>query len=147
MEELKTRFASSELTCDLFSPILTMDLDSNQLKIVSKYPADDLNEEILHMKSIHCTMFPSKNDPLKLLNSIYEEKLEAIFVNLCTRIKFFAQFQYFSKMANSLKTWQRSTTGQNCLNHLAILGIENKLAKRVDFSDVIDHFSQKKARK
>ncbi|KAJ8876992.1 hypothetical protein PR048_021444 [Dryococelus australis] len=75
-----TRFASSELIFDLISPILTIDLDNGQLKIkskllVSKYPkdltyADDLNEEILHMKSIHGIMFHSEKDPLKLLNSI-----------------------------------------------------------------------------
>ncbi|KAJ8895921.1 hypothetical protein PR048_001262, partial [Dryococelus australis] len=86
MADLKIRFASSELICNLFSPILTMGLD--------------------------------------------------ITVSTAKR--------YFSRMANSLKTWQRSTTGQNRLNHLTILGIENELAKSVDFSDVIDHFIQEK---
>ncbi|KAJ8891497.1 hypothetical protein PR048_004025 [Dryococelus australis] len=53
----------------------------------------------------------------------------------------------FSRMPSSLKTRRRSTTNQNCMNHLAIVGIENELAKGVDFSDVIDHFSQKKTTK
>ncbi|KAJ8879714.1 hypothetical protein PR048_020322 [Dryococelus australis] len=160
MADLKTRFASYELICHLGSPILTMDLDSDQLKIktkllVSKYPkdlahADDLNEEILHMKSVRGTEFHSENDPLRLLNSIYEKKLEAIFVNLCTGIKLFfcmipVTVSIAERMANSLKIWQRSITSQNRRKHLAILGTENVLAKNVDFSDIIDHFSQKKS--
>ncbi|KAJ8881882.1 hypothetical protein PR048_018368 [Dryococelus australis] len=100
MADLKTRFASSELICDLFSLVLTMDMALDQLKIktklfISKYPKDladanDLNEEILHMKSVHGIVFHSEKDPLKLLNSIYEKNLEAIFVNLCTGIKLFS---------------------------------------------------------
>ncbi|KAJ8868359.1 hypothetical protein PR048_029875 [Dryococelus australis] len=98
MANLKIRFASSEVICDLFSPILTMDVNSDQVKtktklLVSKYPkdldADDLNEEILHMKSVQGIMFHSKKDPLMFLNTIYEKKLEVIFVNLCTGIKLF----------------------------------------------------------
>lgn len=51
--------------------------------------------------------------------------------------------RYFSILANSLKTWQRSTTGQSRINHLAFLLIVNELAKTIEFSDVIDLFSQK----
>ncbi|KAJ8866862.1 hypothetical protein PR048_032723 [Dryococelus australis] len=104
------------------------------------------------MKIVHGTVLHSEKNLLKLLNYIYENKLEAIFVNFYTRIKLFCTIpvtvstaeRCFSRIANSLKTWQISTTGQNRLNHLAILGIENELAKNGDFSDVIDHFSQKK---
>ncbi|KAJ8877328.1 hypothetical protein PR048_021782 [Dryococelus australis] len=59
MADLKTRFASSQLICDLFSPILTMHLN--------------------------------------------------ITISTAERC--------FSRMANSLKTWQGSTTSQNRLNH------------------------------
>lgn len=107
------------------------------------------------MKNVFVTVFQSEKDPLKLLNSIYEKNLQPIFLNLCTAIRLFCTIpvtvstaeRSFSRLSNSLKTWQRSTTGQTRLNHLAMLAIENQLAKTVDFSDVINDFSKKKARK
>ncbi|KAJ8893954.1 hypothetical protein PR048_006555 [Dryococelus australis] len=137
MENLKTRLASSELICYLFSPILTMDLDSDQLKIASMAPC-----------------FIQKRTLLSFSTPFMRENLK-LFFNSCTGIKLFCTIpvtvstteRCYSRMANSLKTWQRITTGQNRLNHLAILGMENELAKSVYFSGVIGHFSHKKARK
>lgn len=166
MTDLKTRFASCEEICNLFAPVLGfMDLDNEELKLktanlVAYYPSDfadpeALFEETLHMKNVFVTVFQSEKDPLKLLNSIYEKNLQPIFLNLCTAIRLFCTIpvtvstaeRSFSRLSNSLKTWQRSTTGQTRLNHLAMLAIENELAKTVDFSDVINDFSEKKARK
>lgn len=166
MADLKTRFASCKEICELFAPVLAfMDLDKEELKLksanlVAYYPSDfadseALFEETLHMKNVFVTVFHSEKDPLKLLNSINEKNLQPIFLNFCTAIKLFCIIpvtvstaeRSFSRLSNSLKTWQRSTTGQTRLNHLAILAIENELAKTVDFSDVITEFSEKKARK
>jgi hypothetical protein len=53
----------------------------------------------------------------------------------------------FSKLGNQLKTWQRASIGQDRLNSLALLSIENKLASKINFDDVIHDFAKKKARK
>lgn len=162
MADLKKKFSSCEEVCDLFSPV---DIDNKNLqnkttKLVSRYPSDfddpdNLYNEIIYLKSVYKTVFLSEKDPIKLLNLIYEKNLETIFLNICTAIRLFCTIpvtvstaeRSFSKLSNSLKTWQRSTTGQDRLNHLAVLSIENELAKTIDFSDVIEVFSQKKARK
>ncbi|KAJ8884998.1 hypothetical protein PR048_011194 [Dryococelus australis] len=82
IEEKLQLEATYEFKSSVIFPVLDFIMaDSNQLKIktkllVSKYPkdladADDLNEEILHMKVIHGRVFHSEKDLLKLLNSIY----------------------------------------------------------------------------
>ena len=140
-----------------------MDAKQDELEIktknlIEKFPKDfteELLEEVIHLKNIHHTVFGSEKKPLKLLNLIYEKNLQAIFANVCIALKLFCTVpvtvstaeRSFSRLANSLKTWQRSTTGQDRLNSLAILAMENELAKRVDFSDVIDKFCKTKARR
>jgi len=162
--DLKSRFAAAESICETFSPVLNFtDMDNDQLRVkvkslVDQFKTDlseDLLEEILHMKNIHATVFESEKNPLRLLNSIYSKNVQSIFSNFCLSIRLFCTVpvtvssaeRSFSMLANSLKNWQRSTTSQERLNNLAILAIESDLAKKVDFSDVIDKFAQKKARK
>lgn len=164
MTDLTTRFSAANSICDLFSPVLNfMDAKQDELEIktknlIEKFPKDfteELLEEVIHLKNIHHTVFGSEKKPLKLLNLIYEKNLQAIFANVCIALKLFCTVpvtvstaeRSFSRLANSLKTWQRSTTGQDRLNSLAILAMENELAKRVDFSDVIDKFCKTKARR
>lgn len=49
-------------------------------------------------------------------------------------------FKYHSDLS-------KEQTGQSGFNYLAILAIDSELAKTLDFSDVIYHFSQRKAGK
>lgn len=117
--------------------------------------SEDFLHKILHLKSIHKTVFGTERTPIRLLNAIYDKKLQGIFANVCLAIKLFCAVpvtvssaeRSFSRLANSLKTWKRSTTSQERLNHLAILCIENDLAKQVDFTEVIEKFALTKARK
>lgn len=164
INDLMTRFEAADTICELFSPILSFqNLDDGQLtakaaKLVNTYEKDlseDFLHEILHLKSIHKTVFGTERTPIRLLNAIYDKKLQGIFANVCLAIKLFCTVpvtvssaeRSFSRLANSLKTWQRSTTSQERLNHLAILCIENDLAKQVDFTEVIEKFASTKARK
>ena len=41
----------------------------------------------------------------------------------------------------------QSTMMQDRLNDLAVLSIESKLTRKIDFTDIIDMFAMKKARK
>ena len=48
----------------------------------------------------------------------------------------------FSKL-KIIKTYLRSTMSQDRLNELAILAIENEIAKSLNMSKIIDDFAQK----
>ena len=52
----------------------------------------------------------------------------------------------FSKL-NLIKTYLRSSMGQERLNNLAILSIEHEVARDLNYTDVIDSFAAAKARK
>ena len=62
----------------------------------------------------------------------------AVSVALCERS--------FSKL-KLIKTYLRSTMGQNRLTNLAILSIEREQTESLDFDEVIDQFSSTKSRK
>ena len=46
-----------------------------------------------------------------------------------------------------VKNFQRSTMSQDRLNGLAILSIENDLARGIDYDDIIRDFATKKAKR
>ena len=52
----------------------------------------------------------------------------------------------FSKL-NVIKNFMRSTMTQDRLNDLAVLSIESEVTRKIDFTDIIDMFAMKKARK
>ena len=48
---------------------------------------------------------------------------------------------------NIIKNFMRSTMTQKRLNELAILSIESEVTRQIEFTDIIDMFAMKKARK
>ena len=52
-----------------------------------------------------------------------------------------------SNVLKQVKNYHRSTTGQERLNGLAMLNINYDIARRLDFTSLIDAFAKKKARK
>lgn len=81
--------------------------------------------------------------------------MQTIFGNICIGLRIFCTIpvtvaeaeRSFSKLGNSLKTWQRSSTGQTRLGSLAGLSIEHTLASTINFDEVIEEFAHLKARK
>lgn len=83
---LKTRFEATNSLTEFFSPILKFNSEESDLKckatkLVSTYKNDlsvNFCDEILHLKHISNTVFQvlpnSQNNPLQLLNSIYEKQ-------------------------------------------------------------------------
>lgn len=92
-------------------------------------------DEMLHSKTIYSSTFQTSTEmpPLELLNSIYRKNLQTIFGNACIGLRKFCAIpvtvaeaeRSFSELGNALKTWQRSSTGQERLNSLARLYIEH----------------------
>ena len=116
---------------------------------------DQLKEEIILLKSIHYDNFGDKAlSPQDLLNKISEFNLYEIFGNICVTLRIFCTLpvtvasaeRSFSKL-NLIKNFMRSTLTQERLNDLAVLSIESKLTRKIDFTSVINSFALKKARK
>ena len=92
--------------------------------------------------------------PHKLLNKISELDLVEIFENTCVPLRIFCTLpvtvvcakRSFSKL-NIIKNFMRSTMTQDRLNDLAVLSIESEVTRKIDFTDIIDMFAMKKARK
>ena len=134
------------------------ELKSSAQKFVSFYNTDvseELIEECLLLKSVHSANFSEPlYSPLNLLNKIHELKLENLLPNICISLRIFCTLSVsvaeaersFSKL-NIVKNYLRSTMAQDRLQNLALLSIENELARRVNYKDVIRHFASIKARR
>lgn len=140
------------------------DMTEDQLEMAcrrfsSKYKndvaAERLKEEVMHLRIIHEANFGDQAlAPLELLNEISRFKLEELFGNVCTSLRIFCSLpvtvasaeRSFSKLS-LIKNFLRSTMTQVRLNDLAILSIESELARNVNFSECIDAFAARKARR
>ena len=163
--DMDQRFKAVKGICDTFKAILKyVSLSETELEdaskcLVQKYSLDlscNFVSEMLHLKKIFRSTFHSEQEltPLNLLNEIYCKKLQPVFSEICIALRIFCTLpvtvaeaeRSFSKLSN-IKTFKRATMGQERLSHLALLSIENKLARSVDYTSVISDFARKKARK
>ena len=126
-------------------------------KLTEKYKSDlteSLQDQILHIKKIYSATFQGKLGPLDLLNAIYKMGLQSIYGDLCILLRIFLSLpvtvaggeRAFSKM-KLIKNYLRSNMSQERLNGLAMLSIERKLAKKLDFNDIVDDFATTKVRR
>lgn len=94
------------------------------------------------------------SSPLAVLNFIKKRKLEDLYPNVYVSLRILLTLpvvvasgeRSFSKL-KLIKYYLRATMGENQLNHLAKLSIENKLADEIDFDKIIKIFADAKARK
>ncbi|XP_066944546.1 uncharacterized protein [Macrobrachium rosenbergii] len=139
--DLEQRFKAVKGICDTFKAILMyVSLNEAELEDVSeclaqKYSLDlscNFVSEMLHLKTIFRSTFHSEKElaPLDLLNETYVAEAE----------------RSFNKLSN-IKSFKRATMGQEHFSYLALLSIENTLARSVDYSSLINDFAKKNARK
>lgn len=115
---------------------------------------EELQTEMLHMKTIQPANFPDNLSPLQLVNTIEHQKLSNLFPNVVVALRVFCTLpvtvaeaeRSFSLLAR-VKNFLRSTMCQERLSSLGMLALENELAKKLSFDDVIDSFASKKSRK
>nr|CAH7712963.1 unnamed protein product [Callosobruchus chinensis] len=89
-----------------------------------------------------------------LLKAIVELDLKEMFPNVVVAIKIFLTMpvtvasceRSFSKL-KLIKTYLRSTMGQERLSGLAILSVEGDIARLLSYENVIKNFAMRKARK
>ena len=117
-------------------------------ELASIYPTDvnkeDLIEKVRRFKTPHKTIF-NQGNPMQLLNQIFEKKLERLFPYTCIMLRILntipvsvaegeRSFSNLKIVKNSLC----STMGQDRVTDLLIISIEEDLAKKVSYDDVIN---------
>lgn len=129
MEESVTRYALS--TSDVSRDI-----------IQEMYPASRLLNEHRCRKA------------LDKLNFILKRNLDLVFPNLTVALRVFLTMpvtvasaeRSFSKL-KIVKNYLRSTMDNERLTHLAVISIENKVARSTHFSEILDRWASMKARR
>ena len=111
----------------------------------------DLCVELEHIK----TLLPKDvSSPKAVLEYMLQSNTSDLFPNTWISLRILLTIpvtvasgeRSFSKL-KLIKTYLRSTLGDEKLTSLAILSIENEIAQRMDFSEIIKNFAKSKARK
>lgn len=116
---------------------------------------DNFIEECLHFKHIYLCENKENTSAAELsLRAIIDSKIESTFPNVATALRIFLSIaatncsgeRSFSTLKR-IKSYLRSSLGQEKLNNLSILSIESDLLNNLDTCDVINQFAREKARK
>lgn len=144
------------------------------MNLVNKYPMDlepDFVNEIVHFHAHVKTSLQRKLQPATgnetdvqsqlhnvtatdIVHFMTEATAAQCFPNVAIALRIYLCIpcsvaegeRSFSKLSR-IKSEKRSTMGQERLNALSLLSIEHELAREVDFGEVIEQFSNSKARK
>ena len=96
----------------------------------------------------------SKSFEIGIFTQIIDNNLEETFPNVTIMLKIYLCMfvtnckgeRSFSKL-KLLKNHLRNTMGQDRLASLALLAIESRLLRTIDFTDVIEDFAEQKCRR
>ena len=126
-----------------------LSIQENKAREIARfYPRDvneeDLIEEVSRFNTAHKTIFKQEN-PMQLLNQIFEKKLKHLFPYICIILRIFNTIpvsvaegeRSFSKL-KIVKNSLRSTMGQDHVIDLLIISIEEDMAKKVSYDNVIE---------
>ena len=124
------------------------------LELYSDDVSDNIINEMVHLQAIQSANFSAALTPFQLLNTILDKKLVNIFPSVtivlrivCTLPVAVAEAERsFSALAR-VKNVLRSSMTQQRLSDLGTLIMESTLARQLNFSDIIDTFASRKARK
>ncbi|KAM3962942.1 zinc finger MYM-type protein 1-like [Aphomia sociella] len=170
IQELSTRYGAMKQINNIFQIIetkfmleasddaLAVAVD-NLIQIYGEFDKEQVSQEIKryrrHVKATDTSMdVAAKWRAQEILQFIikwdFSESLPCIslilqyFLTICISVA--SCERSFSKL-KLIKNYLRSTMGQERLVNLAVLSIERKISKEIDFTEVIEEFSKLKARK
>lgn len=161
---LRTRFTALKEIQMKFSFLwMFNEMDDNQIsescvRFADEYNSDvsrDLADEMIYLKTISkSNVSDTPLKPVKLLNKLVALNVTNLFPNVCIALRIFcclpvsvAQAERSFSVLSRIKNCLRSTMGQQRLSDLGVLTIESKLAKTLDFDEIIQNFAEMKARK
>ena len=111
--------------------------------------------KVLAVKIKNLPSLPSDDmTALELLTFIHKKYLEELCPNLWIALRIACTLpvtvasaeRSFSKL-KLIKTYLRSSMGQDRLTGLALISINHEMGKQLSYEDIIDDFARKKARK
>lgn len=112
--------------------------------------------DLFHEFPIIATIVENHNvsNVLDILNAIKKDEMENLLPNAVIAYRIFLTVpvsvasgeRSFSKL-KLIKNYLRNSMGQERLNSLAIISIENEIAKSIQYDEIIDDFANAKARK
>ena len=130
--------------------------------LVMAYPEDledHLSEELIqfsaHLKTdLGACMDKKMNKEVQMYKLIKENGLESAYPNVNIVLRIYLSLMVtncsgersFSKLKR-VKNEQRTSLGQDKLNHLTLLSIEHELLDELEVKDIIKKFALQKARK
>ena len=90
---------------------------------------------------------------LKKLNFLIQENLDLVFPNLTVALRVFltmpltvASAERSSSKLKLIKTYLRSSMSNDRLTQLAVISIENSVARSISFDAILDKWASAKAR-
>ena len=120
---------------------------------------DDFSEELIQFSALLKTdlgadMDKKKNTEVQMYKLIKENGLESAYPNVNIVLRIYLSLMVtncsgersFSKLKR-VKNEQRTSLGQDKLNHLTLLSIEYELLDEIEVKDIIKKFASQKARK
>lgn len=170
IKEFRKRFAAVKSCDEDFSFLWGKQLNAlteeslvaHAKDLAAKYEADlacsEFTTEIRNLKSAVKPFLDDKplseTKPLDILNVLSMNGLQETFFNVHTALRIFLTIpvtvasneRSFSKM-KIIKSYLRSSMGQERLNNLAIISIEHSIVESISFEKIIDEFAYQKARK
>jgi hypothetical protein len=170
LSQISTRFAASKSIADKFSFLCDFSLDlglaeNAARELVSFYHEDlslDFEQQFrLLRRSMSILLQPEAGNgnsssfipPLDLLNAIYRLELNNLIPEICNALRIFlffvssAEGERTFNVFSDVKDDHRTTMTQDRLNALLILSIERRIARTIDFTEIIDEFAKKAARR
>lgn len=161
--ELKRRRDAYEKFHEKFSfltKLTSMTSDEVELKaknLLKTHPQDleeNFVDECLHFRA-HCNILKDKwKSALEILKWIRKEDIQTVYPNVeialrmcvCAPVTNCSGERSFSWLRRA-KNFLRSKMTEDRLNSLAILNIESRLLRSLDYDDIIDEFARKKSRR
>jgi len=119
----------------------------------------DIDENTFTQECIHFKMYihntiEKKQPGQSLFTFIRNQELEEIFPNVSIALRIFSCMAVTNCSAERsfsclkrIKTFLRSSIGENRLNSLALLCIEAELVSKIHFNDIIEEFASIKSRR
>jgi len=163
--EMTKRISAYKFLNSIFGFITNSKIEGEELRQklmkISQIYEDDLDDDLL-MEWMQFSSFVENNflncglsaSPHKILHFLFENNLGQVFPNILIIYRLYLTIpmtncsseRSFSKLS-LIKNRLRSSLGEEKLNALLLLSIENDLTKSLSFEDIVEDFAHEKARK
>lgn len=157
IQELSDRFCNLQLVSEKFKFIFKMEhMTKAELEeSVTRYAlaTNDVSSDIIQEIYPASRLLRGHEKALDKLNVLLQENLDLVFPNVTVALRVFLTMpltvasaeRSFSKL-KLIKTYLRSNMSNDRLTQLAVISIENSVARTISFDAILDKWASEKAR-